>query len=250
MLTEKKTVKLGQRVEKDKEIAEMVKDIEEDFNEDIIDQYHKLASELGYSTPQIVREKLLRFLKKNNLKVYDRLKVEAFLDGQYGETATGTRGKPGWCWVGLTAKQNGVSELRKPSKITLARESEERLKEEKRRGAESKREPGAIGDMIYDTSPMMIWRGGMDFSTPVSTSAFTGLPNSGYSGDIELGRTYKSEIPMRVLQLISAIKTEIPELSFFVSTVAIPKPDPFLYVTRQDMQGMVIAHWDEPTFKD
>ncbi len=249
MLTKKKAVKLEQRIEKDKEIAEMVKDIEEKFNEDIIDEYHKLASKLGYSTPQIVREKLLRFLKKNNLKVYDRLKVEAFLDGQYGEKATGTKRRPGWCWVGLTAGQNGVSELRKPSKIILAEEKEKRLKEEKGRAE-------LIGDIItkrkkYDTSPIIIWGGSMDFSTSTSISTSTSTissPSSGYSGDIESGRTYKNEIPMRVLRLISAIKKEIPELSFFVSTVAIPKPDPFLYVTYEGMVGEIVCHWDEPGF--
>lgn len=243
MLTKKKAVKLEQRIEENKEIADMVKDIEEDFNEDIIDQYHKLASELGYSTPQIVREKLLRFLKKNNLKVYDRLKVEAFLDGQYGETATGTRGKTGWCWVGLTAKQNDVSESRKPSKIIMAREKVKKLKEEKRRKVKHKTRTETVGGMIYDTSPMMVWRRNTNFSTFA-----TGSPRSDYSGDIESGRTYKSEIPMRVLQLVSAIKTEIPELSFFVSTVAIPKPDPFLYVTCEGMEGEIISHWDEPGF--
>ncbi len=236
MLTEEKVVKLEQKVEKDKEIAEMVKDIEEEFNEDIIEEYHKLASELGYSTPQIVRKKLLRFLKKNNLKVYDRLKVEAFLDGQYGarnDDTTGnddwevTESKPGWCWVGLTDKQNKVSELRKPNGAILARKGREE----------------AVGHIPISLGSVSSWVNTGDFINFGTTA-----PSSGYSGDIESGRTYKSEIPMRVLQLISAIKTEIPELSFFVSTVAIPKPDPFLYVTCEGMEGEIISHWDEPGF--
>lgn len=248
MLTKKKAVKLEQRVEKDKKIAKMVKDIEEEFNEGIIDEYHKLASELGYSTPQIVREKLLRFLKKNNLKVYDRLKVEAFLDGQYGEKVDASQEflpinddekRPGWCWVGLTSKQNGVSELRKKTR--------KQKDEEAQRLAEKQAKKEKIE--LVNTAPS-IWLGRTTGTSWTWGDGVVGSVGSGYSGDIESGRTYKKEIPMRVLQLISAIKKEIPELSFFISAVAIPKPDPFLYVTCEGMEGMILAHWDEPNFID
>lgn len=242
MLKIKKEVKLKQRVEKDKEIADMVQDIEEGFNESIIDEYHKLAGEIGYSTPKIVREKLLRFLKKNNLKVYNRLKVEAFLDKQYGEKDNGgDEKKPGWCWVGITDKQGKVVELRQLTVAQLAKKQKEVAKAKLEREAERKRSPSHHRHFGLPSLS----------SGFLSSRAISVWPSSGYSGDIDTtGRTYKNEIPMRILELISKVKQEIPELSCYVSDVALPKPDPFLYVTCEGMQGEVIGHWAEPNFID
>lgn len=84
----------------------------------------------------------------------------------------------------------------------------------------------------------------------LSRSTWWDYPNTYKSGYIDCERTYQKEIPLRTLGLVKEIKNEIPELCFFVSDVAIPRPDPFLSVTCEDMEIIVIDHWDEPTFKD
>ncbi len=251
MLTKKKEAKLEQRVETDKKIADMVQDIEEGFNESIIDEYHKLAGEIGYSTPKIVREKLLKFLKRNDLKIYNRQKVEKFLDNLYGakegdtsisSDLTVTEPKPGWCWVALTKNQGHVEESQVPDERFAQDERQITATEVAREQERRTRSFPVAGGLFSGFSQQQA------FASAIALRAFR-MPNK-RSGYTDNGRAYKKDLPLRVLQLINEVKKEIPELSFFVSDVAEPKPDPFLYVSCEGMEGMVIAHWDEPTFKD
>lgn len=68
------------------------------------------------------------------------------------------------------------------------------------------------------------------------------------SGHIDNDRTYQLQIPMYVLRLVKEIRENFPEVSFYVSGVSVPVPDPFLLVTGVGMSDLIVAHWNEPDF--
>lgn len=68
------------------------------------EEYAAVALELGYSTPQLKQGAFQRFLSERGVSVYDRAKVSAYLDAQYGppKARPGNGAVATWGWRPLT----------------------------------------------------------------------------------------------------------------------------------------------------
>ncbi len=70
------------------------------------------------------------------------------------------------------------------------------------------------------------------------------------SGRIENNGIYQELIPFSVLEKVKQIKSMFPKVVFYVSNIAISRPDPFLLVTGVGMSNIIVAHWNEPGFEE
>jgi hypothetical protein len=62
-------------------------------------------------------------------------------------------------------------------------------------------------------------------------------------------RPYHHAVPAPILWNAKKIHDEFGErVKFFVSDYAVPKPDPFIMVTAQDVDKIIFGVWDEPSF--
>ena len=70
------------------------------------------------------------------------------------------------------------------------------------------------------------------------------------SGRILRDEPYQHPIPLHILRMMNHLKDEIPEIHLYISEIAQrPKGDPFLAVSKRDTELMVVAQWDEPSFR-
>lgn len=63
-------------------------------------------------------------------------------------------------------------------------------------------------------------------------------------------RPYSRIVPFNILKLVKLIEGEFGDsLKFFVSDYSSAHPDPFLMATAFDIDRIIFAMWDEPSFK-
>ncbi len=94
------------KVEKPKiNIEEEIEKIELRINEEGLEEYVKVAEEVNFNPPELIREKLLMYLVKEKIKIYKYDKVVQFMNNEYGADFRSRRS--GWLWLKLSNKENG-----------------------------------------------------------------------------------------------------------------------------------------------
>jgi len=78
-------------------------DVQVVTDELFLEEYERLASEIGFRPGALVEEKLKLFLKAKGMKVFNFLNVRDFLTKQYGRGIHYSgRGEGSWSWIPLT----------------------------------------------------------------------------------------------------------------------------------------------------
>lgn len=95
---------------------------------------------------------------------------------------------------------------------------------------------------VYDDHPLTAHVGIQGYDAPGARAVYR------YWGVMWQQRRYHLAVPYRVLQRVDVIAEAVPEAHFYVSDIQAASGCPFLGVTAEGMEMLVIDQWDEPGF--
>jgi hypothetical protein len=179
--------------------------------------YFALASKLGVRNAFIVRRELENAIREENIHVYDRKAVDAWMESLV--KSENERLRKEW---GETATPEDIAKL-------VAEESRTR----------SRWDLSAIFD--GSERPKKVywgWRAVRDEDIYPGT------------GDL-LSALYPHAIPFAALATMEKILAHVSDASFAISDYEVELPDPFLMVTHKLLgtDGLVVERWSEPSFR-
>lgn len=194
-----------------------------------IEEYARLAADVGFAPDDVVLYRLRAHLRDSGLSEYPLEDVEAFLNKKFGKAKTTVSGSHSYGPIKYTTSHRwGWHPLRQKDAQSVAN-----------------------------------WQIGHTYEvTKFGDEFYDGGCHGRYQCQWErrvLTQPYNRLIPMPVLQTVADIAVKFPSVSFIVADwadyetttiVEVPRvQDPFLGVLGTGIPLMIIERWDEPSFR-
>lgn len=180
------------------------------ISDEVTPEYIALAERIGYSTPEVAKQRLLAFLLAEGYSTYNYERVKVYMNGLVRKISDDRRADMELAMPGMGYIASTVEWYWRPL-----------------------RQRDALAS---------VYGGGGNLQNSLAQAQSQGAS--------ERHTPYDKPIPMPVLLTVAAIAEKLPDARFYVTDYAERKPDPFLGIMLPGMaEVIVLERWQEPAFR-